>query len=593
MTETRKLAAILVADVVGYSRLAGADEDRTLARLRGLRSDLIDPAIAAHHGRIVKRTGDGIIIEFRSVVDAVRCAIEFQNAMVERNAGFPEDRRIVFRIGIHLGDVVEEADGDLMGDGVNIAARIEGIAEPGAICLSEDAYRQVKGRLDLAVTDLGSTQLKNIAEPIRVYSLDVSASAVVKAAPAPAPEKSAPPRLSMVVLPFANIGGSAEQEHFVDGVTESLTTDLSRIRHAVVIGRNTAFTYKGKHADLKQIGRELNVRYVLEGSVQRGGSRMRVNVQLIDAETGNHLWAERFDKPLADLFDMQDEIVSRLANALNTQLLAAEARRAERTPTPDSMDLYFQGLAWFNKGITLDNVAQARSFFDRALTADPDNVDALVWSARTDQIEGAFFFVTDRMAAFAAAEAKLTKALSKVPDHARGHMGLGFVDIFTRRAAEGIAKCEHALALDRNLAYAHAYIGMGKIFVGRAEETESHIAEALRLSPHDTMAYSWITIAGAAKRHLGIWEEAIAWFRQSIEANRNFPQSHFELAAALTQLGRLDEARSAVKSGLVLDPNFSIARARAFWTAESSNPTYLAQTEHILEGMRKAGVPEQ
>ena len=356
-----------------------------------------------------------------------------------------------------------------------------------------------------------------------------------------------------------------------------------------MIGRNTAFTYKGKAVDLKQIGRELNVRYVLEGSVQRSGNRMRVNVQLIDAETGNHLWAERFDKALADLFDMQDEIVARLAGALNAQLVAAEARRAEQAPNPDSMDLHFQGLAWLNKGV----VAQARSFFDRALTADPDNVDALIGSARADQLEGALFFVTDRMAAFAAAEAKLTKALSKVPDHARGHMGLGFVAIFTRRAAEGIAKCEHALALDRNLAYAHAYIGMGKIFVGRAEETESHIAEALRLSPHDTMAYSWITIAGAAKRHLGIWEEAIARFRQSIEANRNFPQSHFELAAALTRLGRLEGARSAATSGLALDPNYSIARARAFWTAESSTPTYLAQTERVLDGLRKAGVPEE
>ena len=470
MSETRKLAAILCSDVVGYSRLAGADEDRTLARLRALRSDLIDLTISVHHGRIVKRTGDGSVIEFRSVVDAVRCALEVQHAMVERNAGVPEDRRIVFRIGIHLGDVIEESDGDLMGDGVNIAARLEGIAAPGAICLSEDAYRQVKGRLDLSVHDLGPTQLKNIAEPIRIYSLKVGEPAQPKPAPAPAPEKSGPPRLSILVLPFANIGGDSEQDHFVDGVTEILTTDLSRIRGVVVIGRNTAFTYKGKAVDLKQIGRELNVRYVLEGSVQRGGNRMRVNVQLIDAETGNHLWAERFDKPLADLFDMQDEIVARLAGALNAQLTAAEARRAEQAPTPDSMDLYFQGSAWLNKGFTPDNVVHARSFFDRALSADPDNVDALVGAARADSLAGSYSFVADPMAAFAAAEAKLTKALSSVPDHARAHTLLGIVDIFTRRAAQGIAECEHALALDRNLAQAHSFIGRGKIFVGRAEE---------------------------------------------------------------------------------------------------------------------------
>ena len=399
MSENRKIAAILVADVVGYSRLAGADEERTLSRLRGLRSDLIDPAMAAHHGRIVKRTGDGFLVEFRSVVDAVRCAIEMQTGMAERSAGVPEDRRIELRIGVHLGDVVEEADGDLMGDGVNIAARLEGICQPGAICLSEQAYWQVKGRLDRAVTDLGPTQLKNIAEPIRIYSVQVRAPAVAKPAPAPAPEISTPPRLSMVVLPFANIGGDAEQEHFVDGVTESLTTDLSRIRGSLVIGRNTAFTYKGKAVDLKQIGRELNVRYVLEGSVQRGGNRMRVNVQLIDAETGSHLWAERFDKPLADLFDMQDEIVTRLASALNAELFAAEARRAERTPTPDSMDLYFQGLARLNKGMTPVNTAQARGFFDRALAADPGNIDALAGSAATNAIEGALLFVADRVAA--------------------------------------------------------------------------------------------------------------------------------------------------------------------------------------------------
>ena len=350
MSEIRKIAAILVTDVVGYSRLAGADEERTLSRLRGLRSDLIDPAIAVHHGRIVKRTGDGSLIEFRSVVDAVRCAVEVQTNMIERNVGLPPERRIEFRIGIHLGDVVEESDGDLMGDGVNIAARLEGIAAPGAICLSEDAYRQVKGRFDLAVTDLGPSQLKNIAEPIRVYSLDVRQPVEAKLAQAPAPASSAsqpnrkgPPRLSLVVLPFANIGGDPEQEHFVDGLTESLTTDLSRIRGAVVIARNTAFTYKGKPFDVKTIARELNVRYVLEGSVQRGGARMRVNVQLIDAETGRHLWAERFDKPLADLFDMQDEIVARLAGALNTELIAAEARRAEQAPNPELDGPLFSG----------------------------------------------------------------------------------------------------------------------------------------------------------------------------------------------------------------------------------------------------------
>ncbi len=291
----------------------------------------------------------------------------------------------------------------------------------------------------------------------------------------PKPEGASPPPLSIVVLPFANIGGDPEQEYFVDGVTDSLTTDLSRMRGAFVIARNTAFAYKGKPIDAKTIGRELNVRYVLEGSVQRGGSRMRVNMQLIDAETGNHLWAERFDKPLADLFDMQDEIAARLAGALNTKLVAAEARRAEKVPNPGSMDLYFQGLAWLNKGRNPDNVGRARGFFDRALSADPDNVDALIGSARADHVGAAYLFVTDPAAAFAAAEAKLKRALSSVPDHPGAHMYLGLVHTVTKRAAQGIAECEHALALDRNLADAHSYIGFGKIYIGRAEETEAHI----------------------------------------------------------------------------------------------------------------------
>jgi TolB-like protein len=458
---------------------------------------------------------------------------------------------------------------------------------------AEDAYRQVKGRLDLVVTDLGPTQLKNIAEPIRVYSLDISSPAPAKPAPAPASEKSAPPRLSIVVLPFAKIGGDLEQEHFVDGVTESLTTDLSRIRRAVVIGRNTAFTYKSKHVDLKQIGRELNVRYVLEGSVQRGENRIRVNVQLIDAETGSHLWAERFDKRMADLFDMQDEIVARLANTLNGQLAAAEARRAEKVPSPDSLDFYFQGLAWFNKGATPDNVAQARSFFDRALTADPGNVDALIGSARVDAADGALSFVVDPMAALAAAEAKLTKALSLVPDHAGAHMYLGLVDMLTKRAAQGIAECEHALELDRNLATAHSSIGFGKILIGRAEEAEAHIGEALRLSPRDSMAHTWMTDAGSAKNHLGSFEQAVGWFGRAIEANRNYPVAYFHLAAALALLGRLDEARSSVKAGLALNPTYAISRDRAARTARSDDPRYLAQLEPIFDGMRKAGAPEQ
>ena len=591
MTEARKLAAILVSDIVGFSRLTGADEDRMLARLRTLRSDLIDPTISVNRGREVKRTGDGSIVEFRSVVDAVRCAIELQQGLVERNAGLPPERRIEFRVGIHLGDVVEESDGDLMGDGVNIAARLEGIAKPGAICLSEDAYRQVKGRLDLTVSDLGQTELKNIAEPIRVYSLEVGGGqASPPPAAAAAPVAAAPPRLSIVVLPFASLGGGAEHEHFVDGVTETLTTDLSQIANAFVVARNTAFAFKGKSVDAKQIGRELNVRYILEGSIQRGGNRLRVNAQLIDAMTGNHLWADRFDKPMADPFDMQDEIVSRLANQLRPELMAAEARRAEQQENPNSVDLYFLGLQNFGQG-GVDNIRRARALFERAVALDPRNVDALVGAARASVIVGAIYGADDRASALAEAEALLIKGISIAPRNFWAHLWLGFVLIYTNRAQRGIGELEQAAALNRNLGAAHAWIGLAKIVLGRAEEAEAHINEAFRLAPAESFAFMWWHLLGVAKLHLGADEEAAALFRRSIDMNRNYPLSQLYGAAALALVGRLDEARAETKSALTLAPNYSLARFRE--TAEGDNPVFLRQRERIAEGLRKAGVPEE
>ena len=487
--------------------------------------------------------------------------------------------------------MVEESDGDLMGDGVNIAARLEGIADPSGICLSEDAYRQVRDRLKEGFIDLGEKDLKNIARPVRLYAIKAGTAGAVSETDAPTPHKPGPPRLSIVVLPFANLGGDPEQEYFVDGVTESLTTDLSRLSGSFVIGRNTAFTYKGKHVALKQIGRELNVRYVLEGSVQRSSNRLRVNVQLIDAETGAHLWAERFDKPLADLFDMQDEIVARLANALSPQLTAAEAHRAERAPHPNSVDLQFQGMAWLNKGPSPEYLAQARGCFEHALALDPENIEALVGTAVVDYARFVAFYAEDRAPLLAAAEASLTKVLSVAPEHALAHVCMGRVRIQTNRARQGIAECERALALDRNLATAHANIGQGKLFLGRAEETEGHILEALRLSPRDPIAYSWMALVGGAKLHLGKYEESVAWLHRSIQNNRNASIAHFFLAVGLAQLSRIEEARAAIKTGLALNPKFTINRFRA--GAESDNLTFLTQRERIYEGMRKAGVPEQ
>jgi TolB-like protein/class 3 adenylate cyclase len=585
----RRLAAIMAGDVAGYSRLMHQDEEATHAKVTILLTDGVTPAISEHGGRIVKSTGDGFLAEFPSAVEAVRAAVQFQTRIKELTAADEDDKRIAFRVGINVGDVIVEPH-DVFGDGVNIAARLESIAEPGGICISSSAYDHIGDRVGVEFADMGEQNLKNIARPIRAYAVVRDRSGSVIEGGRMTSSMSLAPRLSMVVLPFTNIGGDPEQDYFADGVTESLTTDLSRISGSFVIGRHTAFTYKGKLVDLKQVGRELNVRYVLEGSVQRGGNRLRVNVQLIDAETGNHLWAERFDKPVADLFDMQDEIVSRLANTLNAQLIEAEARRAERFPHPNSMDLLFQGKASWNKGPNAEHMAIARRFYERALALDPGNVEAIVGIANVDLTLGATLQTDDRTVLFSAAETNALHALSLAPDHAGAHLTLGFISIFKNRAAQGIAECERALAINRNSAAAHSTMGFAKYCMGRAAETEGHVLEALRLSPRDINAYWWMFCVGLAKVQLGAVQEGVDWFRRSIEANRNLSVAHFHLAAALALLGSLEPAQNAVQAGLKLDPSFTLRRFRVH--KSSDNPSYLAGLERQCEGMRMAGVPE-
>jgi TolB-like protein/class 3 adenylate cyclase/Tfp pilus assembly protein PilF len=586
----RRLSAILAADVAGYSRLMHRDEEATHANLMTLLAGGVEPAITEHGGRIVKNTGDGFLAEFPSAVEAVRAAIQFQARIHELTTGDAEDRRIAFRVGVNIGDVIVEPH-DIFGDGVNIAARLESIAEPGGVCISSGAYDQVQGKVGVEFVDLGEQSLKNIVRPVRVYAVARDgSSAPMTPSDRVRPTSFSPPRLSIVVLPFANLSDDPKQDYFVDGVTETLTTDLSRIRGSFVIGRHTAFTYKGKSVDLRQIGRELNVRYVLEGSVQRGGNRLRVNVQLVSAETASHLWADRFDKPIADLFDMQDEIISRLANTLNARLIAAEARRAESVRNPDAVDLIFRGRASLNEGQTLESLAQAYSFFERALALDPGNVDALVGAATVDLSLGAAFLTDDRTARCAAAKTAVTKVLSLAPDFALAHLTLGAVHMLTNHPTEGIAECEQALALDRNLAEAHAFIGWAKSLLGRSAETEAHTNEALRLSPRDIYAFRWMNGVGIAKSQMGADAEAVAWLRRSIEANPNQPMSHFLLAAVLARLGDTNEARAAMQVGLARNPGFTIRRFRV--NPLSDDPTYVAWRERMYDGMRMAGVPE-
>jgi TolB-like protein/class 3 adenylate cyclase len=598
LSGARKLAAILAVDIAGYSRLMGEDEAGTAKAVRERREAAMR-IVRTLGGRLVKTTGDGLLLEFPSVVAGVECAILTQKMMAEWNAALPETKRILYRIGVNLGDVLIEGD-DIFGDGVNVAARLEGLCEPGGVCASSSAYEQFQGRVSADFSDLGDQSLKNIVRRVRVYALSpaaVTEARVEEPEPAsgsssapPASVRSEQPRLSIVVLPFANIGGDPEQDYFVDGVTGSLTTDLSRISAAFVIARSTAFAFKGKPIDVRAIGRELNVRYALEGSVQRRGDRMRVNVQLVETESGTHLWAERFDKPVTDFLDMQDEIVARLANQLSTELLRAEASRSEKAASPDSFDLVLQGLAWMFKERTLENLARARNFFERALRRDPDNVGALVPMAFVDFIEATAFRPDDLASRLAAAEAAATKALSLAPENARAHECLGSILSVTKRGEQAIAQCEMALAINPNLANAHATIGWSKAITGRAEETEAHVQEAFRLSPRDTGVSSWMYIIGGAKGLLGRHEEAIAWFRRSIEANRTNPSVHFHLAASLALMGRLEEARAAAAAGLALNPKFTIAWFQTFPFGD--NPTYLGGRNQLVDGMRKAGLPE-
>ena len=568
MSETRKIAAILVADVVGYTRLAGADEDRTLSRLRGLWSDLIDPAIAAHHGRIVKRTGDGAIVEFRSVVDAVRCAIEMQEGMVERNAGLSPERRIEFRVGIHLGDVVEESDGDLMGDGVNIAARLEGIAEPGGICLSEDAYRQVRGRLDPAVADLGPTQLRNIAEPIRVYSLGVGVAAQAQpktAVQAAAPKKrsalaplaaaaawliligggawwvlagegSDPPgaaRLSIVVLPFANLSNDPAQDYFADGVTENLTTELSRLHNSFVISRNTAFTFKGKNLDAKAIGKELGVRYALEGSVQRDQNRVLVNAQLIDAESDAQVWADRFEDDVADLFKLQDEVVVRLARTLQIELENAEARRSlhDRPRDPDAIDLTMRGLAILNQLATKTSSDEARALFEQALILDPNNADALAGAARIDAVEAAFGSSDKSADLYARAMQRTDQALLLDPSQARAHFTKALLIMFKARANDAasaneiIAESEASLRANPSFPWGYWPMAVGEMLLGHYEQSISELQQAMKISPRDPNIGIWHMEIGRSLLALTRYDAAIQEGLKAIDSGYRTAQS--------------------------------------------------------------------
>ncbi len=646
MSETRKLAAILVADVVGYSRMTGADEELTLARLRTLRSDLIDPTVAIHQGRIVKRTGDGAIVEFRSVVEAVRCALEVQSGLAQRNAGVPADQRIEARVGIHLGDVVEESDGDLMGDGVNVAARLEGICEPSGVCLSEDAYHQIRDKLHEPFADLGEKSLKNIARPVRAFMLKARESGALNAGGTPVPKArqiawtavaaallavliaavwfgprvfapppppapvvaSAPdklahaPRLSIVVLPFANLSGDPEQDYFADGLTDDLTTDLSHLPDSFVIGRSTAAAYKGKPLDLKQLGQGLGVRYAVEGSVRRVGETITINAQLVSTETGAHVWADRFEGERGKLGQLQVEAVGRIANALGEQLVNAEALRAlrERPANPDAVDLAMRGIAAMNMAaLSRENLKKAVSAFNQALSLDPGNPEALSGKAVAQIILAATWGVGSFPEVLDYADQAADRVLARYPDNARAHFAKAMAEQVRgalRNATQydaALTQFKATIAADRNFAGAYGEMGNILTWSGRAKEALEPIQQALRLDPHFGGRNMYEYYMCDAYAHLAEWDRAAEWCEKSIASNPEFSLPHFDLTAAYGWLGRTAEAKAAAAEIHKLDPGFTVHKYQfSTFRPMPENEKWKAEDERIAEGLRKAGVPE-
>ncbi len=591
----RRLAAILAADVAGYSRLIEADEEGTLGRLKVLRAEIIDPKIAHHHGRIVKTTGDGLLVEFASVVDALRCAAEVQTALAESNAPLPQDRRIEFRVGINVGDIVVE-DGDIFGDGVNVAARLEGLAEPGGICVSARVREDAAGKLDLAFEDMGEQALKNIARPVRVYRVrpedphpnppprspdqvrggegSARSARVGAAEPPPLPDKP-----SIAVLPFANMSGDPEQEYFVDGMVDEIITALSRIRWLFVLARNSSFTYKGQAIDVKQVGRELGVRYVLEGSVRKAGNRVRITGQLIDAATGAHLWADRFDGSLEDVFDLQDKVASSVAGVIEPALQAAETARSANRPTADltAYDLYLRAYAMYHSSAR--TVPEMLRLMEQAIARDPRYGPALVWAAicchRLVQDGRSEDPAADRMKSIDFARRALAVAGDDPGILANVTQPLAY---FGEDIGAMMALVDRALALNPNYARGWSNSGVLRYWAGQPDIAIEHVEVALRLSPRARTGASMSVLGGAHFLALR-FDEALPKLLLAIQEDPSFPPPYRVLAACYAHMGRLDDAREIIE------------RLRAITSVVIPDVSYLRNPEQrafYLEGLRLA-----
>jgi adenylate cyclase len=575
----RKLAAILAIDVAGYSRLMGRDEEGTLRQLKEHLGELVEPRIAVHQGRIVKRTGDGLLVDFASAVEAVRCALAIQSGMAERNRAAPEGSRIEFRIGINLGDVIIEGE-DIYGDGVNVAARLESIAEPGAIFVSRAVRDSVRDKLGVVLEDLGERPVKNIARPVRVFRIGRAEGARLEPLPPPVPDKP-----SIAVLPFANMSGDPEQEYFSDGMTEDLITDLSKVSGLFVIARNSSFAYKGKAVKVQEIGRDLGVRFVLEGSIRKAGNRARITAQLVDAGSGGHLWAERFDRELTDIFATQDEVVQKIVGALAVKLTPGEERRLRQRGTNNvqAYEFWLRARDLLGRG-TRDSTAQARAMHRRALEIDPNfpaPYAGLAFAAISDYVNA---WAVDPARALEEAESWARHAIELNDQEAVGHTALGGVLVWRRDHDGALVELNRAIELDPNYAQGYISAGVALIYSGRAAEALEPFATAMRLDPH--YPNMLLHFLAQAQFSLGRYEIAADHLLDRIARNPDTDASRMLLAACYGHLGRTEDAHAAWAELLKVNPGFSLTqRARVLPYKHASD------FQRITEGLAKAGLP--
>jgi TolB-like protein/class 3 adenylate cyclase/Flp pilus assembly protein TadD len=587
----RRLAAIVASDVAGYSRLMGADEEGTLRQLKMHRKELVDPKITEHRGRIVKTTGDGMLVEFVSVVDAVRCAVDIQRRMLERNAEVAPDRRIQFRVGINVGDIISD-ENDIYGDGVNVAARLEALAEPGGICVSRIVHEQVCDKLDFSFEDMGEQQVKNIARPVRTHRVllntrcdePISAAASSLRSARPLPQKP-----SIAVLPFANMSGDAEQEYFSEGITEDIITNLSHNHSFFVISRTTSFTYKGPAVDVGKVGRELGVRYVLEGSVRRAGNRVRITAQLIDAATGHHLWADRYDRELADVFAVQDEIARSITGAIAPGIIAAEVRQAQRKD-PDQLDAWDRTVRahWHIRRFTREDLAEARRLLTEAISSDPTNSMAYADLAFARHFEAVFGWGDGPVESHIRLGEAARKAVATDDNDAMAHTALAIFELFSGHHEEARRRLHRALDLNPNSEFARGYLGASYAFGGDYEAALPHLEEAIRLSPRGLLLVIWHISKGWAALVAERYETAVEFTERAREANPEFPDIYAVLASAYGHLGNTAAAREALHQLLHRMPGLTASDERL--ARPFARP---ADRGRFLEGLTKAGLPER